>query len=202
LGVHHYDGRKASRALTLKLDQSMGADQLMLLIEHEEKLRWYVFATQTGKENLAVEQLKAQSFDVYIPMHLKAVSHARKRVTKPMPLFPGYGFVGFDQKRDSWRSINGTRGIKYLITQSERPVPIPEKIISSLKVLEDESGMVSFESQLKQNDRVRFVAGPFFGLIGRLSKVGRKGRVEILMNILNGDIQVKTHIHNIQPALK
>ncbi len=67
-----------------------------------ETKKWYVFVTQTHKEYLAVEQLRAQSFDVFLPMHMKTVSHARKRVTKRVPLFPGYGFVGFDPERDRW----------------------------------------------------------------------------------------------------
>lgn len=164
---------------------------------------WYVFVAQTHKthkECLAVEQLRAQSFDVFLPMHMKTVSHARKRVTKRVPLFPGYGFVGFDQQRDRWRCINGTRGVKYLISQNERPVPMPGEVIASLKYLEDDSGLVSFEPCFKPHDEVRFIAGPFFGLIGRLEKVDRRGRVEILLKILSGEIKVKTHACNLQPA--
>ncbi len=163
-------------------------------------IKWYVFVTQTHKEQLAVEQLQAQSFDVFLPMHLRTVLHARKRLTKSVPLFPGYGFVGFNRELDSWRSINGTRGVKYLISQNERPTPIPCEVISSLKYLEDEEGLVSFESCLKPGDKVCFIAGPFFGLIGKLSNVDRKGRVEILLKMLNGEVQVKTHARNLQPA--
>ncbi len=165
-----------------------------------EKLNWYVFVTQPNKEYLAVEQLRAQTFDVFLPMQLKTVSHARKRSTKPMPLFPGYGFVEFDCQQKPWRCINGTRGVKYLISQGELPTPVPQEVISSLKYLEDENGMVSFESRLKKNDRIRFIAGPFIGLIGKLSKVDRSGRVEILMNILSGEIPIKTSVRNLQPA--
>ncbi len=59
---------------------------------------------------------------------------------------------------------------------------------------------MSFESCFKPDDEVRFIAGPFFGLIGRLAKVDRRGRVEILLNILSGKIKVKTHARNLQPA--
>jgi transcription elongation factor/antiterminator RfaH len=172
----------------------------MTASESSRYINWYVFVAQTHKEMLAVQQLRAQSFDVLLPMHMKTVSHARKRVTKPVPLFPGYGFVGLDLQRDSWRSINGTRGVKYIISQRERPIQVPEEVISSLKYLEDESGLVSFETCFKPDDRVRFVAGPFYGLIGKLSKVDHKGRVEILLDILSSQVQVKTHARNLQPA--
>jgi len=162
--------------------------------------KWYVFVTQAHKELLAIEQLQVQSFDVFLPMHLRTVSHARKLVTKSVPLFPGYGFVGFDVKSDRWRCINGTRGVKYLISQNERPTPVPCGIISSLKYLEDEKGMVSFESCFKPDDKARFIAGPFLGLVGKLSKVGPKGRVEILLNMLNGEVQVQTNARILQPA--
>lgn len=162
--------------------------------------KWYVFVTQAHREQLAIEQLQNQSFDVFLPLHMRSVSHARKRISKSVPLFPGYGFVRFDLKSDSWRCINGTRGVKYLISQNERPISVPCEVISSLKYLEDEKGLVSFESCLKPGDDVCFIAGPFFGLIGKLSNVDTNGRVEILLNILSGEVQVKTHARNLQPA--
>ena len=161
---------------------------------------WYAFVTQVNKERLAVEQLQAQSFDIFLPQHLKTVSHARKRITKPAALFPGYGFVRLNRKLDSWRKINGTRGVKYLISNRDRPVPVPDEVITSLKCLQNEFGLISFGSLFAPNDNVRFVAGPFLGLIGRLSKVDQKGRVEILLQLLNSEVHVKTDAYNLQPV--
>lgn len=161
---------------------------------------WYVFVAQPHREQIAVKHLQNQSFEVFLPTTLKPVRHARKTRIKAAPLFPGYGFVSFDKKLDFWRSINATRGVKYLITGNEIPTPVPTQFISMLRSLADEDGVVSFENVLKPGDRVRIATGPFVNHIGKLAKLDRKGRVEVLLALLCGEVQVKMLASNLVPA--
>ena len=46
-------------------------------------------------------------------------------------------FVVIDPEHDRWRSVNGTFGVRHLITQGNQPLPVPISVIESLKCMED-----------------------------------------------------------------
>ena len=72
----------------------------------------YVVATKAGRERLAARQLQNQAFDVFLPLRNKSVRHARRIITRKVPLFPGYLFVRMDIDAVRWRAVNGTIGVK------------------------------------------------------------------------------------------
>jgi len=161
---------------------------------------WYVFATQTRRETTALRHLQNQGFHCFVPMFLKSNKSVYNSTPRPVPLFPGYGFVKFDRELENWLPINSTRGIKYLLTCSDRPIPIPSSVVSSLIDQVDENGLVSFESVFKIGDKIRFNSGAFTGHVGKLEKLDDKGRVQVLLKLLARDILVKTSVNQMAHA--
>jgi len=83
--------------------------------------RWYVAAVQPGREDSAERHLARQGFATFAPRHLRTVRHARRAMTRKVPLFPGYLFVALDLARDRWRSVNGTFGVRGLVAAGPAP---------------------------------------------------------------------------------
>lgn len=163
-------------------------------------IRWYVAATKPARERVAELHLRNQAFRVFLPLRKKSVRQARRMTTQRVPLFPGYLFVQLDIGTARWRSINGTIGVKRLIAQDERPVPLPDGFIDALVANLAPDGTFDYGSRLAVGDRVELVAGPFARQVGELSRLDDRGRVCVLLNLLSGVVPVRTRVDNLVPA--
>lgn len=104
--------------------------------------QWYVVHTQANREHTAASHLERQGFEVYLPRYQKTLNHARSVRQVARPLFRRYLFVRVNTKMQRWRSINGTIGVSYLITNGEQPIPTPVGVVESIKGREDDKGLV------------------------------------------------------------
>lgn len=163
-------------------------------------IRWYVAATQPGREEVAELNLRMQGFDVWVPRQARVVSHARRRYEKRVAFFPGYAFLSIDPDRDRWRSVNGTFGVRSLIMQDGRPVPCPAGLVEQLQALTDENGLFNGAAGVGPGDAVRVVAGPFAELVGTLTRLDGAGRARILLQIMRTEIAVTLKVADLVPA--
>jgi transcriptional antiterminator RfaH len=151
--------------------------------------RWYVAQSLANREFGAALQLEAQRFRVFLPYVVKTVRHARRTRAAKKAAFPGYLFVVLDPKRDRWRSINGTIGVSRLITGGDGALlPVPHGVVEALLDYLDESGACRFDRALVVGQTVRIIAGPLADAIGRLVRLGGRGRVQVLLEILGGRV--------------
>jgi transcriptional antiterminator RfaH len=151
---------------------------------------WYVAEAELRREALAIEHLERQSFRCFCPTFTKVRRHARRADTVRVPLFPGYIFISFDADRDEWRSINGTRGVRRLLTsECLRPTPIPGHAIAPLLELSD-GDAVSVGSAVCAGDRVIIVSGPFAEQYATVEALDDRGRVQLLFEILGGTVRL------------
>lgn len=164
--------------------------------------KWCVVHTQPTKESLALQHLLAQGFAAYLPSYKKTRRHARKTDTVLAPLFPRYLFVALDLEVDRWRSVNGTRGVSYILTLDERPLIIQENIIEALKSREDEQGLVPVDSLtlFLKGDKVRILEGAFEGYTAIFEKMNDKARVQVLLNFLGRETKVAVAMDAIEAA--
>lgn len=112
----------------------MGSSDLsnMITSADTEHLRWYVAQTRARQERLALMNLEAQKFEVFLPQILKTTRHARRHRLVKSAVFPGYLFVRLDPDQHRWRSVNGTIGVSRLLTANERPTPAPIGVVEAL----------------------------------------------------------------------
>lgn len=164
--------------------------------------QWFAAHTQPQKEVLARQNLLAQNFDVYLPQYKRIRRHARKVEAILSPLFPRYIFVGLDIDVDLWRSVNGTRGISYLLMANDKPAPVPLKIVEDLKFREDEQGLVPLDSLalFMKGDPVRIVDGAFSGYTAVFEKMVEKQRVELFLSFLGRETKVALPAHAVEAA--
>ncbi|KAA5602545.1 transcriptional activator RfaH [Blastochloris sulfoviridis] len=161
--------------------------------------RWYVGHTLPRKEVLARTNLLQQGFAAYLPRVLTTRRHARRFEVVKTALFPRYIFIRLDLARDRWRSVNGTIGISHIVSSGDLPCPVPAGIVEELSRLTGDDDIVHFEPELAPGDRVRLTGGPFTGGLGVLERLDARGRVEILLELLNGTVRLKVARELIEP---
>jgi transcription elongation factor/antiterminator RfaH len=160
--------------------------------------RWYVVHTFTGREKEADAHLRNQGFDTFNPIEIRTVRHARRLVTKSRAIFPGYLFVRIDVDLDRWRSINGTRGVRSLIMQAERPVACPRGLVERLVEAADPDGVIDTCSTLRPGQKVKVKTGPFADLVGTLDRLDNSGRAKVLLEIMSGERAVSMAGHDLE----
>ena len=173
--------------MTLNLSRSTQSSAIVQPLASGE--RWYVARALANREFGAALQLEAQRFRVFLPYVVKTVRHARRTREAKKAAFPGYLFVALDTTRDRWRSINGTIGVWRLIIGGDgSPLPVPNGVVETLLDYLDESGACRFDRALLIGQTVRVIAGPLSEAIGRLVRLDAGGRVQVLLEILGGQV--------------
>lgn len=162
--------------------------------------RWYVVHTQPHAEARAVLHLQRQDYSVFCPWTHKTIRHARKVSRGLAPLFPGYLFLSLDLSRDSWRRVNGTRGVVRLITQGDRPLPVPEGTVEALQARMDREGAMDWSCALKVGQAVKVCGGAFADFVGTLEGLDAAGRVRVLLDLLGRSVPVMLQSRDIVPA--
>lgn len=162
--------------------------------------RWYVVAAQPGCEDGAEAHLKRQGFDVWMPRQLRSVRHARSRRQKRVAFFPGYMFVSMNVERQRWRSINGTRGVRSLLMQGERPCPCPGGLVEALRAATDANGIFNGMVGVRPGDAVCVVSGALAQAEGTLVGLDDAGRARVLLRIMHGEVAVTLDAQALLPA--
>jgi len=164
--------------------------------------QWLVAHTQPSKESMAVQHLSMQGFEVYLPQFKKKRRHARKVQEVLAPLFPRYLFIGVDLEIDRWRSVNGTRGVSYILMNNDSPAVVPANIISNLKAQETSEGILLIGSLclFSKGDMVRILEGAFKDHTAVFESLNDNQRVQLLLNFLGRTMKIVLPVYEIEAA--
>ncbi|CAO5679863.1 MAG: Transcription antitermination protein RfaH [Holosporales bacterium] len=168
----------------------------------DQNLGWFVVHTQPLKELTARDNLSSQGYSVFLPMLQKTIKHARKVDTVLRPLFPRYLFVCLDLDRDQWRSINGTVGVAYIMTNNNKPIKIRTSVVESLKIDLSEEGFLPISSlcHFMKGDKVDIIDGIFKGHEAIFSKVSDKERVNVLLTFMGREMNMTLPLYAVEAA--
>ncbi|MEM8971470.1 MAG: transcriptional activator RfaH [Pseudomonadota bacterium] len=151
---------------------------------------WYVVNTLPHQETRADQNLRRQEFTTLLPVTKRTRRHARKMDTVLSPLFPGYLFVQLDLKRQAWSSINGTFGVKRLLSNGLVPTEISSDFVAALRETIDENGIAAVPApELQPGQQVRIASGPFADCIAAVMHLSPGERVKLLLDVLGGSVQ-------------
>lgn len=147
-------------------------------------MNWYVIYTQPRKESVAAQNLINQGFNVYLPCYRKRCSHARRIYTSNTPLFPGYLFIRMDPATQRWRSINGTIGVCYLLTEGPDPIALPDGVVEMIRAQEEDGFVKIAAPSFEKGQRICVTEGPLADLEGVFDCVDDNQRVVLLLNLM------------------
>lgn len=111
--------------------------------------QWFVARCKTGREVTASVSVAAKGFEVFLPVQMVTVTHARRRELVSRPLFPRYLFIAFDPTNDTHGEINWCRGISsrgLMVNADGKPLPVPDKVIARIRG--DEADMLAKAGQV------------------------------------------------------
>jgi len=153
---------------------------------------WFVAYTQPRGELVAVDNLRRQGFDVYLPVFRKRRSHARRTDYVSAPLFPRYVFVALDPQAGEWRSVNSTRGVAHLVANGDRPLPMADAVMRAIRAREDDQGMVVMDAapSFAPGQTLAIDSGPLAGTVGLFDSQSDQSRVTVLVHLLGRDMRL------------
>ena len=110
--------------------------------------------------------------------------------------------MGLDLEIDGWRSVNGTRGVGYILLNDGHPVSMPTSVIDTLKSQENEQGIVpiSCVETFVKGERLRIVDGGFKDQIAIFEKMDDKQRVQLLLNFLGRETKISLPAYTVEAA--
>jgi transcriptional antiterminator RfaH len=157
--------------------------------------QWFVLYTKRLQEVSARRHLEQKGCGAFLPM-LHQPWRRRGRTIEP--LFPNYLFVHIRYPEEA-RLALWTPGMQRFVSFGAEPVPVDAGIIDFLREKAGTSGIIEARTPLEAGDQVRISEGPFEGLMGIIKNPpDAKGRVLILMNILNQAAPVSLPAHWVQ----
>ena len=163
--------------------------------------RWYVVHTRPTGELRATLNLERQGFKTYLVRYLKERRHARKVERILQPLFPRYVFVSLDMDVDPWRSILGTFGVDYLVSNGDWPTPVPEGIVEDIRSHENELGFIILSpNRLKPGQKVQIVEGPFAMQTALFQCATDNERAVFLLQILGRQVRATMAYSSVAAA--
>src|SRR5581483_4218320 len=161
---------------------------------------WYVLHTYSGYEDSVAYNLKQRIesmnmqdkiFDALVPKEKKIKIKDGKRVTVEEKIFPGYVIVEMIVTDDSWYVVRNTPNVTGFVGSGTIPTPISEAEISSLQ---KRMGVEEpkFKIDVKANDLVRIMDGPFKDYEGKVSEVDEeKGKIKVLVSIFGRETPIE-----------
>jgi len=161
---------------------------------------WYVLHTYSGYEDSVAFNLKQRIesmgmedkiFNVLVPKEKKIKIKEGKRVTVEEKIFPGYVLVEMIVTDDSWYVVRNTPNVTGFVGSGTIPTPISETEIGSLQ---KRMGVEEpkYKIDVKENDLVRIMDGPFKDYEGKVSEVDEaKGKVKVLVSIFGRETPIE-----------
>jgi transcriptional antiterminator RfaH len=149
-------------------------------------MQWFAIQAHPTAEAAAEFSLRSLSIETLLPLVRRPVRHATRAPRLTIrALFPGYLFARFCAA-DSLRAVTYSRGVVRVISAGDRPLPVEEAIIASIRARVGADGCVELEEhQLSANDRVRITSGPLAGWFGVFEReLSDSQRVVILIEML------------------
>lgn len=162
---------------------------------------WAVVQVQPRAEDKARQHLANQGFMPYLPRYRRRVRHARRIEIVLRPLFPGYVFVRLDPTKSRWRSINGTVGVRRVLTDGEVPRRVPERIVREIMAREDGNGAVTLlPPTFVRGQPIHIVEGPFADCDGLFQELRDDQRVVLLFTLLGREVRTVVPVTAIAAA--
>ena len=174
-----------------------------------EKL-WYVVNTYSGHENKVKEKLEARTesmgmqdyiFRVIVPETTEVEVKDGVKKEKVKKMFPGYVLVEMIMTDEAWFVVRNTPGVTGFIGSSgkgAKPTPLQpyevDKILNNMGI-----SRIDIDNELEVGLKVKIIAGPFNGMIGKVDNIDLPNqKVMLLVDLFGQETSVEVEINQIE----
>ena len=158
--------------------------------------KWYIAQIKPNSYNSAVQNLKRQGFETFLPKMEITKRQKNKFLVESVYVFPGYMFVCFDPQIINWPKINSTYGVSKVLASNKKPSEISSDLILELKNRYEINSNPTQKEKLQKGDSIKFYTGPFTDLIAKVEGTDEKNRIWILLEGIGGLHRLK--LQNIE----
>ena len=158
-------------------------------------MKWYVLQTKPRRENDVCRLFKQGGFEAFCPLIKDIFYRSAAAHFRTAPLFPSYLFVHTDFAEDrNFHLVKYTRGVNKIICFENRPIPISDEVIKTLRSRANDQGILERANIFNRGDKIRVRKGLLKELIGIIEKpIPAEGRVRVLLKLINYEMRVKLH---------
>jgi transcriptional antiterminator NusG len=163
--------------------------------------QWYAVRTRSNQERTTAAFLEDRRVNHFYPRFREARQRRDRQVLVDRPLFPGYLFVYLHLNDSERVEVMRAPGFVNLVGFSEGPVPVPDVTIDSLKILVAEGdGKVAPHPMIQVGRKVKVIAGPFAGAVGKLDRrKGRQVQLVVEVELFNRAVAVPIDPEQVRP---
>lgn len=172
--------------------------------------RWYVIHTYSGYENKVKANLEKRVesmemadkiFRVVVPVEEATEMKNGKAKTVSRKIFPGYVLVEMIMTDDSWYVVRNTPGVTGFVGSTgsgAKPIPLlpeeAENILTSMGIVD-----VKPKIDLKVNESVRVIVGPFTNMVGTVEEVQNdKQKVRVRVSMFGRETPVELDFGQVE----
>lgn len=165
-------------------------------------VQWFVVNTKPRQEQVALDNLQRQGYQVYLPRIAMRERRRDQWRTVSEPLFPGYVFVQLRLGQDNTAPIRSTLGARGLVRFGAHTPSLENSLIDWFKHRElqqfEKPGTLS--DLFKPGVPVTIQSGPFAGIQAVYEMPKSNDRALLLISILGRETRLQCNLHEIVPA--
>ena len=158
---------------------------------------WYALYVRSRHEKVVESGLRGKGYAAFSPFYRTK----RKRVDRiteiDVPLFPGYVFCHFDSNKRL--PILTTPGIVGLVGPRNRPQPVDDHEIASIRTIALSGRPVQPWPFLRSGQRIRLQAGPLMGAEGIFLRVKDEHHLIVSITLLQRSVSVVIETDAVAP---
>ena len=168
--------------------------------EDDERARWYVVHTYSGREVKVAETLKQraqtlnlddQIIKILIPTKEKIQIRKGKRKNVKEKIFPGYMLVNMIMSDEAWLAVRTTQGVTGFVGASSKPTPIATHEVEAI-LKYSQQATPQYKAEFVEGQAVKITDGPFTEFLGTVQTIDEsKGQVEVLISIFGRETPVE-----------
>ena len=158
---------------------------------------WHAVWTRGRHEPGVCKELAAKSIDAFLPTITRVSRWSDRSKLLAWPLFPGYCFARFEPVLLS--KVLRCNGVVSVLSNGGRPTPIPNFEIEALQRLVAAGLSYDPWPQLVTGSKVRVIAGPLAGVVGRLIRKGPEQLFVLAVELLRSGVRVQVSASDVQP---
>lgn len=159
--------------------------------------RWYALYVRSRHEKVVEGGLRGKGYSAFSPFYRVRRKRVDRIAEVDVPLFPGYVFCRFDANKRL--PILMTPGIVGVVGPGNRPEPVDDTEIGSIRSLALSGRPVQPWPFLRSGQRIRLQAGPLMGAEGIFLRVKDEYHLVVSITLLQRAVSVVIEKDAVSP---
>jgi transcription antitermination factor NusG len=158
---------------------------------------WYALYVRSRHEKVVESGLRGKGYVAFSPFYRTKRKRVDRITAIDVPLFPGYVFCLFDSNKRL--PILTTPGVVGVVGPRNRPEPVDDNEIASIRTLALSGRPVQPWPFLRSGQRIRLQAGPLTGAEGIFVRVKNECHLVVSITLLQRAVSVVVDKDTVTP---